>query len=179
MHVTDVDRDTGWWCDRPTSSASRVKGQATRLFEMCLRDGVEIQVPLSMFDSVDLRRPERKKGLDKGFDLETHQILDWLKQESLQCPVQLESSYAFLKDGNGAVLGECKPFTNVTSDFVGFLDYKLFESPKFELCGRLFLPGSFNDLKNGRVTQNGRRSPSSSWPSEPRKETHLCRIPGG
>jgi uncharacterized protein with PIN domain len=26
-----------WWCDRPTSSASRVKNTATRLFELCLR----------------------------------------------------------------------------------------------------------------------------------------------
>ena len=153
-----------WWCDRPTSSASRVKGQATRLFEMCLRGGVEIQGPLSMFDFVDVEA-ERKKGLDEGFDLETLQILDWLKQEYMQCPVQLESSYA-LKDGNGAVIGECKPFTNVTSDFVGFLDYVLFESPKFELCGRLFLPGSFNDLKNGGVIQNGHLLPSSSWPSD-------------
>ena len=116
---------------------------------MCLIDGMEIQVPLSMFDSVDVEA-ERKKGPDKGFDLETLQILDWLKQAYLQCPVQLESAYA-LKDGNGAVVGECKPFTNATSDFVGFLDHVLFESPKFELCGRLFLPSSFNDLKNGGV----------------------------
>ena len=76
---------------------------------MCLRDGAEIQVPLSMFDSVDVEA-ERKKGLDEGCDSETLQILDWLKQEYLQCPVQLESSYA-LKDGNGAVVGECKPST--------------------------------------------------------------------
>jgi hypothetical protein len=68
-----------------------------------------MQVPLSMFDSVDFKA-ERKKGLDEGFDSETLQILDWLKQEYLQCPIELESSYS-LKDGNGAVVGECNPST--------------------------------------------------------------------
>jgi hypothetical protein len=116
---------------------------------MCLRDGVEIQVPLSMFDSVDVEA-ERKKGLDEGFNLKTLGILDWSKQEYLQCPDQLESSYA-LKDGNGAVVGEANHLQMaVTFDLVvGFLDYVLFESPRFEQYGCLFLPGSFKDLKNG------------------------------
>ena len=153
-----------WWCDRPTSSASRVKGQATKLFEMCLRGGVGIKGPLSMFDFVDVEA-ERKKGLETGIEVETLQVLEWLKQEELLCPVELESSYA-LKDGNGTIVGECKPFTNVTSDFVGFLDYVLFESSRFELSGRLFLPGSFNELRNGGVTRNAHLLPSSSWPSD-------------
>ena len=79
----DADRDTGGVIDQHAPSlGSRVR-QPARLFEMCLRDGVvEIQVPLSMFDSVDVKA-ERKKGLDVGFDLETLRILDWLKQEYL------------------------------------------------------------------------------------------------
>ncbi|KAI2506359.1 hypothetical protein MHU86_8087 [Fragilaria crotonensis] len=153
-----------WWSDRPKSSASRVKRQATRLFEMCLRGGVGIKGPLSMFDFVDVEA-ERKKGVETGIEVETLQVLEWLKQDELHCPVQLESSYA-LKDDNGAIVGECKPFTNVTSDFVGFLDYVLFESSRFELTGRLFLPGSLKELKNGSVTSNAHLLPSSSWPSD-------------
>ena len=81
--MTDADRDTGGVIDQQAPYlGSRVR-QPARLFEMCLRDGVvEIQVPLSMFDSVDVKA-ERKKGLDEGFDLETLQILDWLQQEYL------------------------------------------------------------------------------------------------
>jgi hypothetical protein len=67
----DVDRDTGGVIDQQAPAASRVKDQATRLFEMRLRGGVEVQVPLSMFDSVNVET-ERKKGLDEGFDLERH-----------------------------------------------------------------------------------------------------------
>ena len=153
-----------WWCDRPTSSATRVKGQATRLFELCLRGGVEIKGPLSMFDDVDVEA-ERNKPLGIGIEMETLQVLEWLKQEALQCPVQLESSYA-LRDESGVIVGECKPFTNVTSDFVGFLDYVLFEPSRFQLNGRLYLPASFNDLQSKPSLRNGHLLPSFSWPSD-------------
>lgn len=153
-----------WWCDRPTSSATRVKGQATRLFELCLRGGVEIKGPLSMFDNVDVDA-ERRKPLDIGIEMETLQVLEWLKQEMLQCPVHLESSYA-LRDEHGVIVGECKPFTNVTSDFVGFLDYVLFEPAHFQLNGRLYLPASFKDLNSNTSLRNGHLLPSFAWPSD-------------
>jgi mRNA deadenylase 3'-5' endonuclease subunit Ccr4/uncharacterized protein with PIN domain len=153
-----------WWCDRPTSSASRVKGQATRLFELCLRGGVKIKGPLNMFDFLNVDA-EREKGLDIGIEMETLEVLEWLKQEELRCPIQLESSYA-LRDGDGAIVGERQPFTNVTSDFVGLLDYVLFEPTHFELTGRLYVPGCFNTLNKKAQTRNGHFLPSYSWPSD-------------
>lgn len=40
-----------WWCDKPTSSASRVMNQATRLLELCIRGGVPIDEDLGVFES--------------------------------------------------------------------------------------------------------------------------------
>lgn len=153
-----------WFCDIPTSSAHRVKNQAIRLFEMCLRGGIEFKGPLSMFDEVDVEA-ERKKKLDSGIEMETLTILDWLRQEELPCPIQLESAYA-LKDAKNKVVGECKPFTNVTSDFVGLLDYVLFEPTRFQLTGRLYLPSSFNELNRKSKIHNGHLLPSYVWPSD-------------
>jgi mRNA deadenylase 3'-5' endonuclease subunit Ccr4/uncharacterized protein with PIN domain len=154
-----------WFCDKPTSSASRVKNQAIHLFELCLRGGVDLKGPLHMFEEVDVEA-EREKWLDVGIEMETLTILDWLKEEELPCPIELESSYA-LRDGNGTIIGECKPFTNVTSDFVGFLDYVLFEPTKCQITGRLYLPSSFNELNRKKnPLRNGHLLPSYAWPSD-------------
>jgi uncharacterized protein with PIN domain len=40
-----------WWCDKPTSSASRVMNQATKLLELCIRGGVPIDEDLGVFES--------------------------------------------------------------------------------------------------------------------------------
>lgn len=153
-----------WWCDRPTSSASRVKSQATRLFELCLRGGVPIKGPLDMFDFVNVDK-EREKGLEQDqIELEHLEVTDWLNDECLSCPIPFESAYA-LRDGNGNVDGECLPFTNVTHDFVGALDYVLFDTRHFLPTQRLYVPTSFKEL-NGRNLHNGHLLPSMDWPSD-------------
>jgi len=117
-----------------------------------------------MFDYVDVEA-ERKKELDIELELETLRVLEWIKEEELRCPIQLESSYA-LRAADGRIVGECKPFTNVTFDFVGFLDYVLFEPSRFQLAGRLYLPGSFNELNRKTALRNGHLLPSYVWPSD-------------
>jgi hypothetical protein len=153
-----------WWCDKPSSSATRVKSQATRLFELCLRGGVPIKGPLNMFSFVDVDK-ERAKGLEEDdIELEHLDVTDWMKNERLSCPIPLESSYA-LHDDNGAIIGERLPFTNVTFDFVGALDYVMFDSSNFRPTERLYVPTSFKEL-NGRELRNGHLLPSVDWPSD-------------
>ena len=153
-----------WWCDRPSSSATRVKSQATRLFELCLRGGVPIKGPLNMFDFVDVEK-EREKGLeDDDIELEHLDVTDWLKDEQLSCPIPLESSYA-MRDDNGVLVGERLPFTNVTFDFVDTLDYVLFDTTHFRPTERLYVPTSFKEL-NARDIPNGHLLPSIDWPSD-------------
>lgn len=153
-----------WWSDLPSSSATRVKSQATRLFELCLRGGVPIKGPLNMFDFVDVEK-ERAKGLEgDDIELEHLDVTDWLKDERLACPVPLESSYA-LRDENGTIVGERLPFTNVTFDFVGALDYAMFDTRHFRSTERLYVPRSFKEL-NGRELPNGHLLPSIDWPSD-------------
>jgi len=153
-----------WWCDRPSSSATRVKSQATRLFELCLRGGVPIKGPLHMFDYVDVEK-ERERGLEEDdIELEHLDVTDWLKDEQLSCPIPLESSYA-LRDDNGAIVGERLPFTNVTYYFVGALDYVMFDTGHFRATERFYVPTSFKEL-NGRDIPNGHLLPSVDWPSD-------------
>lgn len=153
-----------WWCDKPSSSATRVKSQATRLFELCLRGGVPVKGPLNMFDFVNVEK-ERAKGLEEDdIELEHLDVTDWLANENLSCPIPLESSYA-LRDDEGTIVGESLPFTNVTFDFVGALDYVMFDRSLFRPTARLYVPTSFNEL-NGRKLHNGHLLPSIDWPSD-------------
>jgi mRNA deadenylase 3'-5' endonuclease subunit Ccr4/uncharacterized protein with PIN domain len=152
-----------WWCDRPTSSASRVKSQATRLFELCLRGGVPIKGLLNMFDFVNVDQ-EREQGLgDDQIELEHLEVTDWLNDERLSCPIQLESAYALRE--NDTIIGESLAFTNVTHDFVGALDYVFFDTRHFRPTQRLYVPISFKEL-NGRELRNGHLLPSMDWPSD-------------
>jgi mRNA deadenylase 3'-5' endonuclease subunit Ccr4/uncharacterized protein with PIN domain len=155
-----------WWCDRPTSSASRVKSQATRLFELCLRGGVPIKGPLNMFDFVNVDQ-EREQGLeDDQIELEYLEVTDWLNDERLSCPIPLESAYALRDEhDNNNIIGESLAFTNVTHDFVGALDYVLFDTRHFRPTRRLYVPTSFKEL-NGRELYNGHLLPSMDWPSD-------------
>jgi uncharacterized protein with PIN domain len=158
-----------WWCDKPTSSASRVKSQATRLFELCLRGGVPVQgdVP-HLFTFVDMKG-EREKGWDyteKGSELMKQQldVVDWLKDEHLSCPFDLESAYAF-KDDKGSVVGESLPFTNVTHSFIDTLDYIFFDKKRLTVTDILDIPTSFPQLNNKSI-KNGHLLPSDVWPSD-------------
>ena len=156
-----------WWCDRPTSSASRVKNTATRLFVLCLRAGVPIRGELDTFDYVDVAA-ERQKGWDmsiRGSELLAQKldVVEWLKNDHLECPFQLQSVYA-VKDSDGNPIGESLPFTNVTHDFVDTLDYILFTNG-IKPVERLYVPKSFEEL-NRRGIKNGHLLPSDIWPSD-------------
>jgi len=144
--------------------SSQVKDQATKLFIMCLRAGIPFQGPLHLFDFVNVEE-ERSRALELNVNLESSfQIVHWLQQIDLKCPLQLESSYA-MRDKNSSLIGECKPFTNVTHNFVGFLDYVFFDKQQLKLESRLHLPGSFSEL-NEKHEINGHVLPSDIWPSD-------------
>jgi uncharacterized protein with PIN domain len=171
MDVYECDgcRQGYWWCDRPTSSASRVKGQAIRLFSLCLRGGVPARRDLpDMFKMVDIDS-ERKQGWDfsiPGSELLKQKLdaVEWLGDENLQCAIRLQSAYAKLdEEGNDA--GECIPFTNVTHDFVDVLDYIFFERSKLQVVGLLEVPPDFDRLNESDI-HNGHLLPSSTWPSD-------------
>ena len=151
-----------WWCDRPTSSASRVKGQATRLFELCLRGGVPVEGDMHIFDFVDI---EKERQTKLNVEMERLDCVDWLKDEELTNPLTLESAYA-LRDDEGEIVGETCAFTNVTHDFVGVLDYVLFENNYFTRTGHLYIPTSFNELNKKNNIRNGHVLPSDIWPSD-------------
>jgi hypothetical protein len=158
-----------WWCDKPTSSASRVKITATRLFELCLRGGIPVQgdVP-HMFTFVDIQG-ERERGWDyteKGSELMKQKldVVDWLKDEHLSCPFNLESAYAF-KDDKGSVVGEKLTFTNVTHSFIDTLDYIFFDKERLTATEILDIPTNFPQLNNKSI-KNGHLLPSDVWPSD-------------
>ena len=161
-----------WWSDKPTSSASRVKMTATRLWELCLRAGVPWKGPVGMFEHVPAEILQRE-GWDAtlpGSELlqQRLQVIDWLKCERLDCPLQLESAYAqrSADDDDSLLIGERVPFTNVTSDFVDTLDYICFEkSRRAKLTDRLYVPMSFSELNRDGV-RNGHLLPSDVWPSD-------------
>lgn len=172
MEVYECDgcKQGYWWNERPTSSASRVKNATTRLFELCLRAGVAVEGGLDMFDHVCVDE-ERQKGWDfsmKGSDLLKQQldVIEWLRDERLQCPFDITSAYAHEGDaGPGQSSSEILPFTNVTSDFINTLDYVFFEKGKLTLEERLYVPTSLRELNKAGVP-NGHLLPSNVWPSD-------------
>jgi len=162
-----------WWCeDLPTSSATRVKQQAAHLFQQCLRGGVPYEGELRMFDFVD-PVAERKIGEKDGTlagkgrpEAPMERITAWLKDESLGHSFQFRSAYAMMDSGAGGnPLGELLPFTNVTADFVGLLDYIFFEASEFVQTHRIEVPTSFRAL-NDRGGPGGHLLPSDVWPSD-------------
>jgi uncharacterized protein with PIN domain len=179
VYECDGCRQGYWWNDRPTSSASRVKTAATRLMELCVRGGV----PIKDGDDCDgLFQHVRVEELrHQGWDYESpgsellHQrldVIDWLKQEHLQCPFALESAYAHrvLSSDNAnafIVHGEILPFTNVTHQFVDTLDYIFFDKTLLKATERLFVPSSFRELGDERTyIENAHLLPSDVWPSD-------------
>ena len=103
-----------WWCDKPTSSASRVKCQATNLLEMCIRGGVPTLDTMGMFGFVDVQNvkqtcpddAEERFLLDQRLD-----VLEWLQLERLENPCGPFRNVYSTKYGE-----ETLPFTNVTSE---------------------------------------------------------------
>ena len=160
-----------WWSSSPTSSASRVKDACTRLLKLCLRGGVHIEGQPEFFKHVDYDAERRLGEKERSSNGETNlngieEVLGWLKNCRLRSPFCLRSSYA--SDAEEEVNGELLPFTNVTSDFVGALDYILFEKDALQQVGRLEIPTNFKTL-NTNGLQNGHLLPSDEWPSD-----HLC-----
>jgi uncharacterized protein with PIN domain len=166
-----------WWCDLPTSSASRVKNAATRLLELCIRAGIPLvdENDLGMFGHISVEEL-RKEGWDHntyndGSELLRQKlcVIDWLKNEHLECPFDLVSVYATKeKDadcGEPILGGEVLPFTNVTSSFVDTLDYIFFDKKHAVLTERLYVPTSFAEL-NPQGIGNGHLLPSNVWPSD-------------
>lgn len=164
----DGCRQPYWWCDIPTSSASRVKMTATRLLEICLRAGVPYIGDLGMFDHVqpDQLKAEGLNCPETGSDVlqERLDVIEWLKCENMESPFHLESAYAE-KDGDCNLIGELLPFTNVTHDFVDTLDYIFFDPSKLKLTHRLKVPQSLDEL-NPRSIARGHLLPSNLWPSD-------------
>jgi mRNA deadenylase 3'-5' endonuclease subunit Ccr4/uncharacterized protein with PIN domain len=165
-----------WWSEQPASSASRVKNTATMLMELCLRGGVPmIQEEgndiesMALFADLDIQEL-RSKGWDmsqEGGELlqQKLDVIEWLKEEKLKCPFELESVYAF-KDQQGQMKGEILPFTNVTNAFVNTLDYIFFSTGMgLTPMKRLYVPKTFNEL-NGKDIKNGHLLPSNIWPSD-------------
>ena len=93
-------------------------------------------------------------------------IIGWLKDKNLGHSFELRSSYALVdKDAENKVMGEMLPFTNVTADFVGLLDYIFFETSEFEQTHRVEVPTSFRKL-NDTGEAGGHLLPSDVWPSD-------------
>ena len=161
-----------WWCEKPTSSASRVKSQANRLLELCIRGGVPIDDDLGMFGSIDVEKIRGTKEEDNeeiSVSEERLDVIEWLQTEDLKNPLQqMASAYASKGTQN-----ESLPFTNVTFDFVGHLDYILYETQAMEVTDLLYVPKTFEELNDLNIT-NGHLLPSYDWPSD-----HLaigCRL---
>ena len=165
-----------WWSDAPQSSASRVKDSAANLLRICVRGGVPTEGSLNFFDFVDVEK-ERKAGIaermEAGDDAKlsggVDEVMEWLRTEKLGHDFQLRSAYTTSTNEEGDSCdigsGELYPFTNVTSDFVGALDYIFFEESKFHQRGRLFIPTDFRTL-NPKQLVNGHLLPSNVWPSD-------------
>lgn len=170
----DGCRQGYWWDDRPSSSASRVFAQATKLFKLCLRGGVEVDIDAS---SDDKNRKEIMGAFgfidvtkEQGGNLESElTVIRWLRDNKLRNPYQLQSVYKVAGD-NDMKLRQQSPresiqFTNVTSEFVGLLDYVFYEPSKFEKVANLFVPSSLKTM-NHNGTVGGHLLPSNAWPSD-------------
>jgi uncharacterized protein with PIN domain len=146
-----------WWDDRPSSSASRVFEQATKLFCLCLRGGVRIKDAgasgemkntdvMGAFQFVDVQKEQGYYNKDKDVDLA---VIEWLREEKLSNPFCLRSAYCASNED----VTESLPFSNVTSEFVGLLDYIFFESNDFEQICKINVPTSFRDMNTSLVPQ--------------------------
>jgi uncharacterized protein with PIN domain len=155
-----------WYDERPTSSASRVKNQATKLLTMCIRGGVPVVGDMDLFDFIDIEST-RKEPVPDVDDEELCRlkeqrldVLEWLQEDELQNPLgPMRSVYG---DQNGK---EQLRFTNVTADFVGHLDYIVHDS-RFRVIKQLYVPTTFAELQDRTDVRNGHLLPSNVWPSD-------------
>ena len=160
-----------WWDDAPSSSGSRVFSQATKLFRLCLQAGVGLKdedvsdekkrtAAMGAFSFVDVAKERQNEDsiLNNSNELV---VVEWLREKQLNNPFILRSAYAKI----GAVNGESLPFTNVTKEFVGGLDYIFFEPSNFEQVCKLNVPTTFRQMNSSGLNQ-GHLIPSDIWPSD-------------
>jgi hypothetical protein len=152
-----------WWSDSPQSSASRVKESAGKLLRTCVRGGIPTEGSLDFFNFVNVKEEIKLGEQERSLLQNRHssgvdEVMSWLQNKSLGHAFKFRSAYA-------SESGETNPFTNVTSDFVGALDYIFFEDTVVQQSGRLFIPTSFSTLNKEKV-KNGHLLPSSVWPSD-------------
>ena len=163
-----------WWDERPASSASRSFNQATKLLRLCLRGGVALkdetateknnrlrQDLMGAFEFVDI---SKEREAQDRLTSENHElaVIEWLNEEKLSSPFKLKSAMAL---GGTATARESLPFTNVTKEFVGTLDYIFFSEQRFEQLCKLTLPTSFKEMNPTGIRQ-GHLIPSDIWPSD-------------
>ncbi|KAL7518345.1 hypothetical protein ACHAWX_003186 [Stephanocyclus meneghinianus] len=175
----DGCRQGYWWDDRPASSASRVFTQATKLFRLCLRGGVNvihgnlvgennIKEVMGAFDFIDVENERRYWESDRDRGEEDLAVIEWLREAKLSNPFHLRSAYCANSDGETSTFHsprESLPFSNVTSEFVGLLDYLFYEHNKFEQAARLRVPISFREMNTYSIPR-GHLLPSNIWPSD-------------
>ena len=160
-----------WWDDAPSSSASRVFTQATKLFKLCLNGGVRVKgegttdekerkVIMGAFAFVDVAK-ERQQTKSTANETNELAVIEWLREEKLSNPFKLQSVYAAENDTTKSSL----PFTNVTKEFVGCLDYVFFEKSHIDEVCKLRVPTSFREM-NGSGSNEGHLIPSDIWPSD-------------
>lgn len=161
-----------WWDERPSSSASRSFNQATKLLRICLRGGVALkdetatdkknrlrQDLMGAFEFVDVSKEREAQDL---LTSETNElaVVKWLNADKLSRPFKLRSVMAL-----GDSARESQPFTNVTKEFAGTLDYIFFAEKQFEQLRKLTLPTSFREM-NPTGVRLGHLIPSDIWPSD-------------
>ena len=142
---------------------------------MCLRGGVKIKYNDSLDDVL-------KKDIMGAFDFivtadeckhwngnknRELAVIEWLREEKLSNPFRLCSAYhTKISDAKttSSSSGESLPFSNVTKEFVGLLDY-VFYDDAFQQTGRLDVPTSFKALNTSELPA-GHLLPSNIWPSD-------------
>ena len=161
-----------WWDERPASSASRSFNQATKLLRLCLRGGVALKDETATEKNNRLRQDlmgafefvniSKEREAQDRLTSETHElaVIEWLNEEELSSPFKLKSAMALCGTAK-----ESLPFTNVTKEFVGTLDYIFFSEQRFEQLCKLTLPTSFKKMNPTGIRQ-GHLIPSDIWPSD-------------
>jgi hypothetical protein len=125
-----------------------------------------------MFSNIDVEKIRATKDeMNKHNELveERLDVVQWLQVEDLKNPLPSMTSAYALK----GTQKESLPFTNVTYDFVGNLDYILYQTQAMKVTDLLYVPKTFGDLNDLNIS-NGHLLPSYDWPSD-----HLaigCRL---
>jgi len=116
---------------------------------------------MGAFEFVDI---SKEREAQDRLPSENHElaVIEWLNEEKLSSPFKLKSAMAL---GGTATARESLPFTNVTKEFVGTLDYIFFSEQRFEQLCKLTLPTSFKEMNPTGIRQ-GHLIPSDIWPSD-------------